>query len=158
MSSAVSSSAETVRISSLSWPTRQATACPGSRLAELMLAAGAKVQAIQLNPTVAPQRAILEDGFVPTSGEHELTHSEKTYHLQRAERFWDGSVRIYFVVRGHWDMAEHVERDPKTQLAHAHGRTWGQRKGVLRRNRSTCHRSVSRKSGHGREACPAPHP
>ena len=36
--------------------------------------------------------------------------------------------------------------------------TWGQRKGVLLTKASTRHRSVSTKSGHEREACPAQRP
>ena len=104
----------------------QATACPGGRLAELihslrrpksdpspltelLLAAGERLQTLRLNPDAALQKAILADGFVPTSGEFEVPHDKTIYHAQRAERL-DGAVRVYFAPRDRWSDVEHVER------------------------------------------------
>jgi hypothetical protein len=89
----------------------QATACPGvnllpevRRLAALpagpvtpdraaLLAAAASRQVLPLNRQAALLKRIAADGFMPTSNEFRF----EAFVAQRAERFSDGKVRVYFV-------------------------------------------------------------
>lgn len=66
-------------------------ATPMTEADKALLAAAAAAQSIQLNPTAAIQRAILADGYVPTSNEFPVAGGAG----QRAERLADGNVRAY---------------------------------------------------------------
>lgn len=59
-----------------------------------LLAAASTAQVLRLNPGAAIQRAILADGYVPTSNEFTLTGGGVVVG-QRAERLSDGDVRAY---------------------------------------------------------------
>ena len=65
----------------------------------------------KLNPDAALQKAIYAAGFVPTSGEFDVTIAGTAYRGQRAERLSDGQVRVYFAVIGDWAHVQFVQRD-----------------------------------------------
>lgn len=59
-------------------------------------------QRIRLNPTAAIQRAIMREGYVPTSDEFDVTHNGTGYVAQRAERLDSGEVRVFYCAKGAW--------------------------------------------------------
>ena len=78
------------------------TPTPVVGLSDVLLAAGQVNQSIRLNPTAALQKQILADGFVPDSGEFDVTVGNVAYRCQRAERLSDGLVRVYYCVVPNW--------------------------------------------------------
>jgi hypothetical protein len=82
----------------------------GSGLHQTLLQAGQTNQALKLNPQAALQKALLADGFVPTSEEFSVSYDGKSYVAQRAERLRDGAVRVYYCVSGDWGNVRYVER------------------------------------------------
>lgn len=57
---------------------------------------------VRINREAALFRAILADGFLPTSNEFEVPYVGMTYTVQRAESSGTGEVRLYFTPRGQW--------------------------------------------------------
>ncbi|MCS7039123.1 MAG: hypothetical protein RMN24_07175 [Anaerolineae bacterium] len=64
--------------------------------------AAGDVPFVRINREAALFRAILADGFLPTSNEFDLTHAGMTYVVQRAESGSTGEVRLYYAPRGQW--------------------------------------------------------
>ncbi len=83
---------------------------PLPALHEKLLAAGEQAQVIQFNPDAALQKHIFADGFVPNSPEFELEVDDVSYVGQRAEALGTGEVRVYYVVKGHWDQVTFARR------------------------------------------------
>ena len=54
---------------------------------------------ICFNPEATIQRQIIQDGFVPNSGEFEMPFGQARYVAQQAEHLRTGEVRVYFVKR-----------------------------------------------------------
>ncbi len=75
-----------------------------------MLAEGAAHQTVKLNPNAAIQRVILNDGFVPTSGEFDVTYGGVSHVAQRAERLDTGEVRVYYAAKGDWGNVRHASK------------------------------------------------
>jgi hypothetical protein len=65
-------------------------------------------QVIQFNPDAALQKRIFADGFVPNSGEFDITHQGVVYRGQRAERLDTGEVRVYYAAVGDWENVAYV--------------------------------------------------
>ena len=59
-------------------------------------------QLIFFNPEATIQRQIIQDGFVPNSGEFEMPFGQARYVGQQAEHLRTGEVRVYFVKRNQW--------------------------------------------------------
>ena len=59
-------------------------------------------QLICFNPEATIQRQIIQDGFVPNSGEFEMPLGQARYVGQQAEHLRTGEVRVYFVKRNQW--------------------------------------------------------
>lgn len=69
---------------------------PTGTLEEILLAEGERHQVIQLNPAASLQGCIFADGFVPNSPEFPVVKDGISYVAQRAEKLFDGQVRIYY--------------------------------------------------------------
>jgi|GEM_PF-1901696 len=80
-------------------------------LDEALLAGAASAQVIQFNPSAALQQRIFADGFVPNSGEFDVTWHNRRYVAQRAEHLHSGEVRAYYVLDGDWGNVRYVVRD-----------------------------------------------
>src|SRR6185295_16724935 len=76
----------------------------------LLARAADQAQKLALNPSAALERAILRDGFVPTSPESSFGDGGHAYVVQRGERLTDGAVRAYYVVDGNWATPRFVPR------------------------------------------------
>lgn len=75
---------------------------PARTLPDALKAAGQAHQCIQFNPQAALQKRIFADGYVPNSGEFDVTHGGLTYRAQRAEHLATGAVRVYYARVGEW--------------------------------------------------------
>ena len=56
-------------------------------------------QRIWFNPEATIQRQIIQDGFVPNSGEFKVVFGQARYVAQQAEQLRTGEVRVYFAKR-----------------------------------------------------------
>lgn len=61
-------------------------------------------QVIQFNPGAALQSRIFADGFVPNSGEFDLSFGGVNYVAQRAEHLGTDVCRAYYCEAGHYDV------------------------------------------------------
>ena len=77
---------------------------------EALMARAEALQVIRFNPEAALQKALLADGFVPNSGEFDMTYNGKAYRGQRAEHLGTGEVRVYFAVVGDWEHVSYIVR------------------------------------------------
>lgn len=68
-----------------------------------LIAEAGKRQVLQLYPDAALQKAILHDGYVPTSPEFDLSWDGSAYRCQRAERMDASEARVYYAIAGQWD-------------------------------------------------------
>lgn len=75
---------------------------PMPTLNDALFAEAAARQRIRLNPTAAIQRAIMREGYVPTSDEFDVDHGGTGYVAQRAERLDSGEVRVFYCAKGAW--------------------------------------------------------
>lgn len=77
------------------------------RLAEL-----ARInQLIYFNPEATIQRKIIEDGFVPNSGEFEMEFNNARFVGQQAQHLQTGALRVYFVKRNQWHRVQWMPVD-----------------------------------------------
>ena len=65
-------------------------------------------QLIFFNPEATIQRQIVQDGFVPNSGEFEMPFGPARYVAQQAEHLRTGKVRVYFVKREQWHRVQRL--------------------------------------------------
>jgi len=80
-------------------------------LQDALFPAAQSHQVMQFNPNAALQREIFQDGFVPNSGEFEVTLEGVTYTAQRAEHLQSGAVRVYYVQAPDWENVKFVVKD-----------------------------------------------
>lgn len=66
---------------------------------------------IWFNPEATIQRQIIQDGFVPCSGEFEMPFGQARYVAQQAEQLRTGEGRIYFIKRNQWHRVQWVPVD-----------------------------------------------
>jgi|GEM_PF-5034782 len=71
-------------------------------LEQVLRQAAREVPFVRVNREAALLRAILADGFLPTSNEFEVTHAGIGYVVQRAESVATGEVRLYYASREQW--------------------------------------------------------
>ncbi|MGB0385080.1 MAG: hypothetical protein ACPGWR_09680 [Ardenticatenaceae bacterium] len=81
----------------------------GDSLSESLRAFGRENQVIEVNRDAALLKAMLKEGFIPTSAETLLDHEGDSYSAQSAQRVKDGTVRVYYVKAGDWDNVQSVE-------------------------------------------------
>ena len=65
-------------------------------------------QLIFFNPEATIQRQIVQDGFVPNSGEFKMKFGPARYVAQQAEHLRTGKVRVYFVKRNQWHRVQRL--------------------------------------------------
>lgn len=63
---------------------------------------GRENQLIFFNPEATIQRKIIEDGFVPNSGEFEMAFRQDRYVGQQAQHLLTGETRVYYIKRNQW--------------------------------------------------------
>ncbi len=59
-------------------------------------------QLIFFNPEATIQHKIIQDGFVPNSGEFEMEFNQSRFVGQQAQHLLTGESRVYFVKRNQW--------------------------------------------------------
>lgn len=69
-------------------------------------------QLIYFNPDATIQRKIIEDGFVPNSGEFEMEFNQSRFVAQLAQNLKNGALRVYFVKRNFWHQVQWIPLDP----------------------------------------------
>jgi len=80
-------------------------------LQDALLAGAEENQVMQFNPDAALQQAIFADGFVPNSGEFDVTFEGEKYVAQRAEHLESGEVRVYYALEGDWQNVHYIARE-----------------------------------------------
>ncbi len=70
-------------------------------------------QLIYFNPDATIQRKIIEDGFVPNSGEFEMEFNQARFVGQQAQNLHTGEMRVYFVKRNQWHQVQWVRVKPQ---------------------------------------------
>ncbi|MGB8647304.1 MAG: hypothetical protein WCF84_18850 [Anaerolineae bacterium] len=90
---------------------RGQVADPPDPLSDALIAAGQARQVIQFNNQAALQKRIFADGFVPNSGEFQVTDTDGTTYVgQRAEHLVTGRVRIYYCPTTNYGLVKIIER------------------------------------------------
>ena len=70
-------------------------------------------QLIYFNPDATIQRKIIEDGFVPNSGEFEMEYNQSRFVGQQAQNLDTGETRVYFVKRNQWHQVQWIRVEPQ---------------------------------------------
>lgn len=65
-------------------------------------------QLIFFNPEATIQHKIIEDGFVPNSGEFEMEFNQSRFVGQQAQHLLTGESRVYFVKRNQWHRVQWI--------------------------------------------------
>ncbi len=65
-------------------------------------------QLIFFNPQATIQHKIIEDGFVPNSGEFEMEFKEARFVGQQAQHLTTGESRVYYVKRNQWHKVQWI--------------------------------------------------
>ncbi len=70
-------------------------------------------QLIYFNPDATIQHRIIEDGFVPNSGEFEMEFNQARFVGQQAQNLHTGETRVYFVKRNQWHHVQWISVEPQ---------------------------------------------
>ncbi len=70
-------------------------------------------QLIYFNPDATIQRRIIDDGFVPNSGEFEMEFNQARFVGQQAQNLYTGETRVYFIKRNQWHHIQWVGVEPQ---------------------------------------------
>ena len=79
-------------------------------LAEQLIKSGEEYRLLELNPQAPLLKAILQDGFIPTSEEILIEYKGDYYTAQSAQRVSDSTMRVYYVASGNLSEVKWVEK------------------------------------------------